>query len=94
MNGKWMPLILTVALVIGLPRLVYGVWVLTKGTETEPTETTVISEVPATTVINVLTNKQIAEMDIEEYLVGVATKTPVNEFKNKLTEEEMLKTMA
>lgn len=71
MNGKWMPIILTVALVIGLPRLVYGVWVLTKGAETEPTETTAISEVPAITVINVLTNKQIAEMDIEEYLVGV-----------------------
>ncbi len=71
MNGKWMPLLLAVALVVGFPRLVFGIWTITynKGDpQNEPTVSTKPEEIVS---IQVLTENGLREMDIEEYLVGV-----------------------
>lgn len=71
MNGKWMPLFLTVILVFGLPRLAYGIYSLAvkeNAEPAEPTATTVCTNVPT---IHVLTEHGLKEMELNEYLIGV-----------------------
>ena len=72
MNGKWMPLCLAIMLVIGLPRLLYGLRDLTRVdsdiTTTLSMETS--DEIPMET-IRVLTEEGTVVMELEEYLLGV-----------------------
>ena len=71
MNGKWMPFVLSVLLVVGVPRLVYGVWTLSCRTERENEKTIASTELREITMIRVLTDSGTVEMDLQEYLVGV-----------------------
>lgn len=72
MDGKWMPFWLAIVLVIGFPRLVYGLYELTvleeEDAPTGYTETSDSSDVPK---IHVLTDTGLREMQLDEYLVGV-----------------------
>ena len=70
MNGKWSPVLLAVALVVGFPRLVFGIWTLSQRSDAAPKETT-IQQVFTETKIHLLTDKGIEEIEIEEYLIGV-----------------------
>ena len=72
MNGKWMPLCLAIMLVIGLPRLLYGLRDLTRvGSDITTTLSMETSdEIPMET-IRVLTEEGTAVMELEEYLLGV-----------------------
>ncbi len=71
MNGKWTPFLLAIALVVGFPRLVFGIWSISNKSEISPTDPTASPEVLAVSTINVLTAQGIEEMELEEYLVGV-----------------------
>jgi len=70
MNGKWSPVLWVIVLVVGFPRLVFGIWTLSRQSDTDETETTQ-QEVLTVTKINLLTDRGTVEIDIEEYLVGV-----------------------
>lgn len=72
MNGKWMPLCLAITLIVGLPRLLYGLRDLTRvdsdittTLSMEPTD-----EIPMET-IRVLTEEGTVVMELDEYLLGV-----------------------
>ena len=71
MDGKWMPFWLAIVLVVGFPRLVFGIWSLTREEHKQPTEYTAPSDVANVTTIKVLTDNGLTELDLEEYLVGV-----------------------
>ena len=72
MDGKWMPFILAVVLVIGFPRLLYGLYELsTKEKVNEGEEETETFEAEITYPIHVMTESGIHEMELDEYLVGV-----------------------
>ena len=80
MNGKWIPVILSVALVVGLPRLVFGIWSIyspTKEWTESSAESTDSGEI---TKIRVLMGNVTTEMDLQEYLVGVLLKEIPGEF--------------
>lgn len=71
MNGKWMPFFLTVILVIGVPRLMYGIYSLTAKENAEPAEPTVTTACAGVPTIHVLTEHGMKEMELNEYLIGV-----------------------
>lgn len=71
MNGKWAPALLALALTIGLPRLVFGIWTMASEPNVLPTEPFVSTESFESIKINLITEKGIREIDLEEYLVGV-----------------------
>ena len=71
MNGKWMSFWLAILLVIGFPRLVFGIWSLSDEEKCQPTEYTETPGAADITMIRVLTEEGLKEMDLDEYLVGV-----------------------
>lgn len=71
MTGKWMPLWVAIILVVGFPRLVFGIWTLTNRGDIPPDEYSAPSYAESITKISVLTEQGLQEMDLEEYLVGV-----------------------
>lgn len=71
MTGKWMPLLLTVVLVIGFPRLVFGIWSITNDIENKPNINTAPSDTEIETTIYVVRGDAVEEMKLEDYLVGV-----------------------
>ena len=70
MNGKWMPFLLAVALVVGLPRLLYGVLLISNLTDGTKESTATSTEKEDTMSIRVLTENGFIDMKLEEYLVG------------------------
>lgn len=72
MNGRWMPFWLAILLVIGFPRLVFGIFTLMQDESgAAPTENTETMSASDPAKINVLTHNGLEEMELEEYLVGV-----------------------
>lgn len=71
MDGKWGPFWLAILLVLGVPRLVFGLWSMTQMEETQSTETTQLLQSEDMSKIPVLTQNGILQMNMEEYLVGV-----------------------
>lgn len=71
MNGNWMPFCLAVILVIGFPRLAFGIWSLSQKEESRPTEYTGESDAESIKTIQVLTEDGLKDLGLEEYLVGV-----------------------
>ena len=71
MNGKWMPFLLAVALVVGLPRLLYGVLLISNLTDDTNEGTSTSTQKEDTMSIRVLTEDGFIDMELEEYLVGV-----------------------
>ena len=71
MNGNWMPFCLAVLLVIGFPRLAFGIWSLSQKEESRPNEYTEASDAVSIKTIQVLTDEGLKDMDLEEYFVGV-----------------------
>lgn len=70
MKGKWWPILLAVTLVVGFPRLMFGIWTLSNYSNEVPEDLTMPIDAKAV-MINVLTDNGIKEMVLEEYLVGV-----------------------
>lgn len=70
MKGKCWPFLLAVALVVGFPRLMFGIWSLSSSSNEVPEEPTTLPKEKIVT-INVLTDNGIKEMKLEEYLIGV-----------------------
>ena len=71
MNGRFASILLSIGLVIGLPRLIFGIWTLSKGVEPQQTHPSVPMDTLPASTIYVLTDKGILEMNLEEYLIGV-----------------------
>lgn len=70
MKGKCRAFLLAIALVVGFPRLVLGIWTLLNSSNEVSQEPTTLSKGNVVTV-NVLTDNGIKTMELEEYLVGV-----------------------
>ena len=71
MNGKWAPFWLAITLVVGFPRLVFGIWTLSNQVEIQPTEYTTSSDAVQVPTIKVITDDGLIELEIDEYLIGV-----------------------
>lgn len=72
MNGKWMPLCLAIILVIGFPRLLYGLKDITGNDNDITSESqTEQTDKSLSAAIQVLTEEGAVTMELEDYLLGV-----------------------
>ena len=71
MNGKCAPFWFAIVLVVGFPRLVFGIWTLSNQVESQLTEYTTPSDAAQVPTIKVITEEGLMELDLEEYLIGV-----------------------